>query len=132
MTSGTHDDCDYVWPYFYTLCVFFCGAFIEKMNGNWMASIKSETICNFFYFFYVFYAVIAVITVLGMIGILTMIPMSKGLKMVFGFQNLIVFGLAATAALFHYLVCQRALLGGQAAEAQKVRAAPGMNPDMMM
>lgn len=102
------------------------------MNSNWMANIKSETICNFFYYFYVFYAVIAVITVIGMIGVLAMIPMSKGLKIVFGFQNLIVFGLAATAALFHYLVCQRALLGGQASGAQKVRAAPEMNPDMMM
>ncbi len=95
-----------------------------------MKNIKSETICNFFYFFYIFYAVIAVLTVLGLVGILAMIPMSRGLKMVFGFQNLVVFVLAATAALFHYLICERALLavGG----AQKVRAAPGMNPDMMM
>jgi len=109
--------------------IFLLGIY-RKMNGNWMANIKSETICNFFYFFYVFYAVIAVITVLGMVGILAMIPMSKGLKMVFGFQNLIVFGLAATAALFHYLICERALLAGKGS--QKVRAAPDMNPDMNM
>ena len=94
------------------------------MEHQWMKSISSETICNFFYFFFVFYAAIAVVALFG--GIMTISSMPKSLMLVSGFQNLVVFALAATAALFHYLICDRALL----AKAQ-VQGAQGRNPDML-
>lgn len=80
------------------------------MEANWMKNISSQSICNFFYFFFVFYAALAVITLLGTIGILTFLRMPKGFMIASGFQSLIVFALAGTAALFHYLICERALL----------------------
>jgi len=95
------------------------------MEHQWMKSISSETICNFFYFFFVFYAAIAAVTLLGTIGVLAMSRLPKSLMIVSGFQSLVVFALAATAALFHYLICDRALL----AKIQ-VQGALERNPDM--
>ncbi len=92
-----------------------------------MKSISSDTICNFFYFFFVFYAAIAAVTLLGTIGVLAMSRLPKSLMIVSGFQSLVVFALAATAALFHYLICDRALL---AAKGAQVQGAQGRNPDM--
>ena len=93
------------------------------MEHQWMKTISSETICNFFYLFFVFYAAIAVVALFG--GVMTMSSMPKSLMIASGFQSLVVFALAATAALFHYLICDRALL----AKAQ-VQGAQGRNPDM--
>ena len=100
------------------------------MEANWMKSISSNTLCNFFYFFFVFYAVISVITLVSMIGVLGLLPMPRSLKIAFGGQSMIMFVLAATGALFHYLICERALLAA-APPAKVVRGSPGMNPDMM-
>jgi hypothetical protein len=83
------------------------------MEPDWTKNISNSTICNFYYFFYIFYAVIAVLTVVATIGLLTMIKMPKGMMAMYGIQNLIVFALAATSALFHYLVCDRALQPGK-------------------
>ena len=95
------------------------------MEHQWMKNISSDTICNFFYFFFVFYAAIAAVTLLGTIGVLAMSRLPNALKIASGFQSLVVFALAATAALFHYLICDRALL----AKAQ-VQGSLERNPDM--
>jgi hypothetical protein len=99
------------------------------MEHNWMKAIPSESICNFFYFFFVFYAVIAIITVLGTIGVLAFLRLPKGLMLMSGFQSLVVAVLAATMALFHYLICDRALLATKGAP--RVQGALESNPDML-
>jgi len=80
------------------------------MEPEWTRTIPSSTICNFFYAFYIVFAVFFVITLvttaisffklkkLGLAGVLLII------------QGLVVMALAATKALFNYLVCERALL----------------------
>lgn len=79
------------------------------MEPQWTKAISSETICNFFYAFYVIYAVIGVVAVLGFISLLFG-NLPKNILFVTVVQNLLVLALAITAALFHYLVCSRALL----------------------
>ena len=96
------------------------------MEANWMKSIPNSSICNFFYFFFVFYAAIALITLLGTVGILSMLNMPKAYIIASGFQSLLVFALAATAALFHYLICDRALLA-----TAPVNKEQGMNRPVM-
>lgn len=100
-----------------------------------MQSIPSTVICNYFYFFFVAYAVLAVVTVLGMIGVLAFLKMPKAMMIASGFQGLLVLALAGTTALFHYLICDRALLAAASARPQKKmvapRASPSLNPDMM-
>lgn len=100
-----------------------------------MQSISSNVVCNYFYFFFVAYAVLAAVTVLGMIGVLAFLRLPKPMLIASGFQGLLVLALAATTALFHYLICDRALLAAAAAgpvAGRKAvpRATPSLNPDM--
>lgn len=101
------------------------------MEPEWMKKIPSESICNFFYFFFVVYAVLAVLTLLGTIGFFAFVKMPKAFMVATGFQSLIMFVLAGVAALFHYLICDRALLMKEEGR-RSVRGAREMNPDMMM
>ena len=87
------------------------------MEPEWTKQIPNTTICNFYYFFYVFYVVIAVLTIVSTIWLLAMAKIPKGMFAMYGIQNLIVFALAATGALFNYLVCDRALIAGGGAAA---------------
>jgi hypothetical protein len=96
-----------------------------------MKKISSETICNFFYFFFVVYASLAVITLIGTLAVLFMVKMPRGLMFATGFQSLIMLVIASTAALFYYLICDRALLSGKA-NGRQPQGAREMNPDMMM
>ncbi len=79
------------------------------MEPQWTQTISSETVCNFFYFFYVIYAVLAVLTVFSFVALFFM-DLPKNLLMVSGIQSLIMMSVATATALFHYLVCARALL----------------------
>jgi hypothetical protein len=125
LISGTH----FFLP-FYINGLFFIELYVE-MEAQWMKNISNETICNYFYFFYIVYAVLAVITVIGMIGILTMMRLPKVLMVTTGFQGLIALALAATTALFHYLICDRALLAQVAPKRAGVRGESTLNPDMI-
>jgi hypothetical protein len=79
------------------------------MEPQWTKSISSETVCNFFYFFYVVYAVLAVFTVFSF-GMLFFVNLPKNMLIATGIQSLLMLAIATTTALFHYLVCSRALL----------------------
>jgi hypothetical protein len=79
------------------------------MEPEWTKSISSDTVCNFFYFFYVLYAILAVFSVFGLIGVFFM-NLPKNILIATSIQGFLMAGLAATTALFHYLVCARALL----------------------
>lgn len=79
------------------------------MEPQWTKNISSETVCNFFYFFYVVYAVLAVFTVFSLIALFFM-DLPKNMLVVTTIQSLLMVGVAGVTALFHYLVCARALI----------------------
>ena len=82
------------------------------MEPSWMNQIASETICNFFYAFFVFYAILAGLALAGTISLLTLLKLQKGLQVGHGVYGLFMFTLAATQALFFYLICDRGLKPG--------------------
>jgi hypothetical protein len=66
-------------------------------------------IFNFFYFFFVLYAVMAIFAAVSFTSMF-FFDLPKGVLFVTAVQSLLMVGLATTTALFHYLVCDRALL----------------------
>jgi hypothetical protein len=80
-----------------------------EMEPEWTKNISSETICNFFYFFYVVYAVLAIFALVSFASMF-LFPLPKGVLLITGIQGLLMVAIATTTALFHYLVCSRALL----------------------
>jgi len=77
---------------------------------SWTKQISSEQVCTFFYAFAIIYVVIAV---LAFIVAIVLLFRSKSPFQVFlpALINLVISGsLAFITALFHYLICQRALL----------------------
>lgn len=77
---------------------------------NWTKQISSEQVCSFFYAFAIIYVVVAVISFIAAIVLLFR---SKSPFYVFlpALINLVISGsIAFITALFHYLICQRALL----------------------
>lgn len=79
------------------------------MEPQWTKNISSETVCNFFYFFYAVYAVLAILSVIGLIGVFFM-GLPKNILIATSIQGILMAVLAGATALFHYLVCARALL----------------------
>lgn len=79
------------------------------MEPEWTKNISSEVVCNFFYFFYVLYAVLAIFAVFSLVS-LYFIQLPKNIMIATGVQGVLMALLATTGALFHYLVCARALL----------------------
>lgn len=79
------------------------------MEPQWTKNISSEVVCNFFYFFYVVYAVLAIFTVFSLVA-LFFLPLPKNMFILGSVQGILMLGIAGTTALFHYLVCARALL----------------------
>ncbi len=74
-----------------------------------MKNIPSSWVCNFFYAFFIVYAVFAVLIFFSFIGLFFM-NLPKGQLFAAAIQSLLMLGIATTTALFHYLVCSRALL----------------------
>jgi hypothetical protein len=79
------------------------------MEPEWTKNISSEVICNFFYVFFMVYAVVAVFSVFALISLFFM-NLPKNVMIGFGIQSTLMFAIATVTALFHYLVCSRALL----------------------
>ena len=83
------------------------------MEPNWTKKITNDTICNFFWAFYLVYAFFAVISLLGFISLFMFASkMPKGVVITQGIYAFITLGIATTMALFHYLICDRALKPG--------------------
>lgn len=78
------------------------------MEPDWTRAISNRTICNFFYAFFVVYAIFAVLSVIGFIA-LFFVNIPKNMIFMQGFQVILTMGIATTMALFHYLICDRAL-----------------------
>jgi hypothetical protein len=81
------------------------------MEPSWTRSISNKTICNFFYTFFVVYAFLGALSVVGFIGLFFM-KLPPNVIIANGFTTLLTMGLATTMALFHYLICDRALKPG--------------------
>ena len=76
---------------------------------NWTKQITNEQLCTFFYAFAIVYAIIGCLGItFGMWGLFAKLPPSFIFP--FLFQIILTCGLAFVTALFHYLICQRALL----------------------
>jgi hypothetical protein len=76
---------------------------------EWTDKIPSKWICEFYHIFFIINVIIAT---LSLIGVIFMFAISK--KSIIDlslhiFQVVLVSGLAATQALFFYLMCDRAL-----------------------
>lgn len=89
------------------------------MEPQWTKQIPSQAVCTTYYVIFWIYAVFAVLAVVGTVGILTMFKLPKGLSVGIGFQGILTGAIAATLALFQYLVCSRALLGEQVVTVRK-------------
>ncbi len=83
------------------------------MEPDWSKKISNETVCNFFYAFFVIYAIFAVISLLGFITLFVFASkMPKGVLITQSIYAVVTLGIATTMALFHYLICDRALKPG--------------------
>ena len=92
------------------------------MEPEWTRKIPSSSICNFFYVFFVIYAILFAISLLATIGSFTFAKKLGGAGIVLGIQSLIMTGIAGTAVLFYYLICDRALLSHAAVEMKETFA----------
>lgn len=88
------------------------------MEPQWTKQISSNTICSTYYVIFWLYAFLAVLAIVGTVGILVMYKLPKGLSVGIGFQGVLTASIAATLALFQYLVCSRALLSEKAPQKQ--------------
>ena len=76
---------------------------------DWTKNISSKTVCDFFYVFFIIYAILAGIAVISMLVTVFALKLPKGLMIASIFTNLLILAVSGTTALFHYLVCTRAL-----------------------
>ncbi len=90
-----------------------------NQEPDFTKNISSDTVCNFFYYFFIAYSVLGGLGLIGLIGTLTMVKMPMSVKLMSALKYIIMIGLAVVSALFHYLVCSRALLTGQPDKAAK-------------
>jgi hypothetical protein len=77
---------------------------------NWTKQITSEQVCSFFYAFSIVYAIIGAIAILFGLWNLFFGKMPLYLVTPLLIQTILTSSLAFITALFHYLICQRALL----------------------
>jgi len=81
------------------------------MEAEWMKSIQSSTICNFFYAFYLGYLIFFIITVTLLIYIFMNVKGridSAGIYM--ATQLIVLSGLEVTMMLFFYILCDRSIV----------------------
>jgi hypothetical protein len=82
------------------------------MEPQWMQSINSVTVCNFYYIIFVIYAILAVVTVIN-VGAVALSKMPIMMKVAVGAQGLILAAVLVVLSLFQYIVCDRALLSAR-------------------
>lgn len=82
-----------------------------------MKNISSTSICNFFYFFFVVYAVIFVLSLLTVVGTALSVKVTAPMMFPLLANSILMTLIGGTMMLFHYLICDRALLAKPAASA---------------
>jgi hypothetical protein len=78
-------------------------------SPDWTDAIADSTLCSYFYVFFVIFSVLAGLSVLSAIYMFATTKITGGLVLAVLLAKLINFGISATAALFLYLICERAL-----------------------
>jgi len=84
-----------------------------------MQKFSNENICNFFYFWFVVYAIIFALAVLLSIGTLFSLKKLGPYEIILSLQSVIGALIAGAFMMFHYMVCNRALLTPAASQEHK-------------
>lgn len=84
-----------------------------------MTAIPSGWVCTWYYFFFVVAAILAALALVGFVAsIAGVMKAPRGVTIAISFSYLLQAAIAAVGSLFAYLVCDRALLSGDAAVAK--------------
>lgn len=86
---------------------------------TWMQKFSNENVCNFFYFWFVVYAIIFALAVLLSIGTLFSLKKLGPYEIILSLQSVIGALIAGAFMMFHYMVCNRALLTPAASQEHK-------------
>jgi len=86
---------------------------MNSNEPNWTKQISSEQVCSFFYAFAIIYGVIGGLGIGMVIWLLFFAKLPLHLAILFLIHVLITSSLAFITALFHYLICSRALLNSK-------------------
>ena len=86
---------------------------MNSNEPNWTKQISSEQVCSFFYAFAIIYGVIGALGIGMGIWYIFYGKLPAALTIPFLIQILISSSLAFITALFHYLICSRALLNSK-------------------
>jgi len=104
---------------------------MSSPSPQWTDAIADRTLCGYFYVFFIIFSVLAGLSVLSAIYMFATTKITGGLVLAVLFAKLINFGISATAALFAYLICDRALKPAQTASQAAKQAASGSGLLMM-
>ena len=77
---------------------------------TWTKQISNEQVCSFFYMFAIIYAIIGVLSIVSIVFIYKL-PLN--LRLFALSYCILTSSLAFITALFHYLICERALLNNK-------------------
>ena len=102
-----------LWRHFYLWLRKKSRASIE-MEPNWMKSISNESVCGFFYGWFIVYAVFFSLALLLVIGTFLTAKKLGAAGIAMGLQSVLTMLIAGSFMMFHYMVCDRALLGANA------------------
>ena len=86
---------------------------------SWMQKFSNENICNFFYFWFVVYAIIFGLALVVSFGILLSLKKLGLYGIILSLQSVITALIAGSFMMFHYMVCNRALLTPAGPEQKK-------------
>ena len=101
-------------------------------SPDWTTAIADSTLCNYFYVFFIIFSVLAGLSILSAIYMFATTKITGGLVLAVLFAKLINFGISATAALFVYLICDRALKPAHPAKSQAAKQAASGSGLLMM
>ncbi len=85
-----------------------------------MKQISSKAVCDFFYVFFVIYAILFAFSVVAAIATLFNMKKLGAGGFFMAIQGLIITAIPGIMMMFYYIICDRALLAGQAETSGKV------------
>ena len=78
-----------------------------ESEPSWTQKISNNTVCSFFYVFAMVYLTLGIVSLLGLVyGFVLSKIKVPGIVL---FMYILTSGISFTTALFHYLICKRAL-----------------------
>lgn len=105
---------------------------MSSSSPDWTNAIADSTLCGYFYVFFIIFSVLAGLSVLSAIYMFATTKITGGLVLAVLLAKLINFGISATAALFLYLICERALKPSAAKHSQAAKQAASGSGLLMM